>query len=169
MEIEMKTTTITVPLVGMHFHPPAKQVLECLAFGTAVKLAPQPDNPYDSNAIRVLVRSDAIPVGQRAALADALAGTGFDLESVLRDGVVEENVDGRLVDSDGRFVPEIFLGFIARTRSDGRNPVPIGNVQILRAIADAGAGTANWTVLATLKFDVDGKPWINVVVGEESK
>ena len=49
--------TFLTPIVGTHFHPPAKLLLTKLPVGTPLILSPTPDNPYDSNAIEILLAS----------------------------------------------------------------------------------------------------------------
>jgi hypothetical protein len=44
-----------VPVVGLHFHPPALQIILELAIGTKLTLIREPDNKYDKNAIKVLL------------------------------------------------------------------------------------------------------------------
>lgn len=44
-----------LPIVGARFRPPAEDVLNLLPAGTALLLRRQPENPYDENAIQVLL------------------------------------------------------------------------------------------------------------------
>src|SRR5215471_483509 len=44
-----------LPIVGMAFRPPAARVLALLPFGAELHLQREPHNPYDSNAIKVLL------------------------------------------------------------------------------------------------------------------
>lgn len=46
---------ITLPIVGARFRPPADEILRLLPSGIPLMLRPQPDNPYDANAIAVLL------------------------------------------------------------------------------------------------------------------
>jgi hypothetical protein len=48
-------TTITLPIVGARFRPPAEDILDALAIGTELILRRQPDNPHDANAIQVML------------------------------------------------------------------------------------------------------------------
>lgn len=75
--------TITSLLVGMHFRPPAKQVLECLPSGAELVLSPEPENPYDPDALRVLVWPSAIPAELHSMLDERLQGTGTDIAEFL--------------------------------------------------------------------------------------
>lgn len=64
---------LTSLLVGMHFRPPAKQILSGLPPGTQLTLVLQDDNPYDDQAIAVML--EALPGDFPDAV---LNGTGFD-------------------------------------------------------------------------------------------
>jgi len=129
-------TNFTVPLVGAHFHPPAKWVLPCLPAGIILRLEPDPGNPYDEFAIRVLCASESIPVGQHEMLAEALVGTAFELADVLAAG-------------------EIWLGFVAKKVPDGTK----NNLDVHELAKGPG-----WASLQTrLHFDLAGKPvvWVS--------
>lgn len=71
-------TKITSLIVGSHFKPPAKLLLENLPRGTPLSLEPDPENPYDPNAIRVLVGSKDIPESRYETLEGALGAVGVD-------------------------------------------------------------------------------------------
>lgn len=45
----------TYPIVGARFRPPAQAILDKLPAGTKLLLRRQPDNPYDRNAVQVLL------------------------------------------------------------------------------------------------------------------
>jgi hypothetical protein len=77
------TRVNSAPLVGAHFHPPAKLILSWLRAGTALKLRREPDNPFDSNAIGVWVHLMALPYDVQIDV-DALAGYGFSIEDLLQ-------------------------------------------------------------------------------------
>jgi len=70
------------PLVGAHFRPPAKALLASLPAGHPLELRPEPDNPYDPNAIAVWLDTKTLPSEAREELVETLEGTGFDLESM---------------------------------------------------------------------------------------
>lgn len=78
-------TTHTLPIVGAHFRPPAKQLLAAIAGGTDLALIPEPENPYDPNAVRVVLCGESITVDDET-LMDQLAGTGYDIDDI-RSGV----------------------------------------------------------------------------------
>ena len=128
--------TLNCPLVGMHFRPPAKQVLGHLPTGARLQLVPEPSNPYDAKAIKVLVVPAEIPLSQDASLEQSLEGTGDTVETV-------------------RSTSQIHLGYIAD--SDGKSKPPAGNREVA-ALADG-----NWLEIeAALIFGADGKPRVLV-------
>lgn len=50
----------TLPIVGARFRPPAQEVLDNLPAGAKLLLRRQPDNPYDGNAVQVMLNFDAV-------------------------------------------------------------------------------------------------------------
>lgn len=79
-------TKIRTLLVGSHFVPPAKLLLEHLPSGTELTLVPEPENPYDEHAIKVVVNAREVPESQRAELGAKLPGAGCDLEELDAQG-----------------------------------------------------------------------------------
>jgi len=73
----------SAPLVGAHFRPPAKAILQHLPAGAELRLEREPENPYDASAIKVIVRSALIPESQYAELEIAVQGHGLSLDEVL--------------------------------------------------------------------------------------
>lgn len=71
------------PIVGMFYRPPAKALLEILPQGTALTLRPEPTNPYDSNAVMVILRSADIPEKAHEVLRGTLPNYGHTIEDVL--------------------------------------------------------------------------------------
>ena len=77
-----------LPIVGMHFRPPAKALVATLRPGTPLVARREPDNEFDPNAIRVLVTSEVImaqpdPSGEfSAAIESALSEFGFSLRDI---------------------------------------------------------------------------------------
>lgn len=137
--------TLTVPLVGMHFRPPAKQVLQVLPQGAPLRIEAEPDNPYDAKALRVMVPTSVIPVEQHEELARLMVGTGQDLEEVLQQELV-------------------WLGFIAD--SEGKVCLKAGrpgNGHVIAAAQSAMPGGVDWPeVRAKLGFFPDGAPAVVV-------
>jgi hypothetical protein len=75
---------LTGKLVGMHFRPPAKALLAVLPSGAEVRLTPEPDNPYDADAVKVEVRPRAgIAVALHERLAGEAMGFGFSVEEIV--------------------------------------------------------------------------------------
>jgi len=72
-----------VPIVGAHYRPPAKAILAALPGGTPLLLRAEPTNPYDSNAIMVLLDPRHIPEECKEDLATRCEGYGTDLSDVL--------------------------------------------------------------------------------------
>jgi hypothetical protein len=139
---------ITAPLVGMHFRPPAKAVLAHLPSGASLILVPEPENPYDEKAIKVLVSPDQVPASQYDGLAADLVGMGLDLDEVLQ--------------TKSEVKEPIWLGFIAD--SDGKvckqRPVPTGNREVGALLTESGMDR----LVCTLAFEPDGKPVVQVGV-----
>ena len=77
------------PIVGSHFRPPAKGLLESLPAGTELWLQPEPDNPFDGNAIKVLLHTEALSAlagitpQQAARIGLATAPFGYQWEDLL--------------------------------------------------------------------------------------
>ena len=93
-------TYIIAPLVGAHFYPPATGILRALPQGTPFRLQPEPENPYDSKAIKVFVSVEDIAKQLTPAAIDiALAGTGLEWGDI--EGQFELCL-GHIADSDGR-------------------------------------------------------------------
>lgn len=72
----------TVPLVGAHFRPPAKAILQVLPTDSPLRLIPEPDNPHDANALAVHVATVDIPESAHEELNALAAPYGFDLAAI---------------------------------------------------------------------------------------
>jgi hypothetical protein len=82
---------IAVPLVGMHFHPPAKAVVNAMQVGMSVTLIMEDDNQYDSNAVRVVYDMGDWPVDRMDALTfslDAVYGGGVSASELCVQGLL---------------------------------------------------------------------------------
>lgn len=77
------TIAVSAPLVGAHFRPPAKALLQALPAGAPLWLVPEPTNEHDANAVKVMVRIEAIPQDQQALLEQLAAPYGFLLDDIL--------------------------------------------------------------------------------------
>ena len=73
----------TAPLVGAHFRPPAKAIIQSLPTGHPLELRPEPSNPYDPNAVAVWIDAKSIPDDALEELRFTLPGMGADVESLL--------------------------------------------------------------------------------------
>lgn len=74
----------TYPIVGMHYRPPAKAIIQCLPAGALLKAIPEPDNPYDPHAIKVTVAvAEELPKEQEDELANIAQPYGYTLEEIL--------------------------------------------------------------------------------------
>jgi hypothetical protein len=138
-------TNFLSPLVGAHFRPPAKQLLECLPSGAKLLLVAEPENPYDERAIKVLLPDlgKAIPESQKDALREALPATGNDLDELL---IQDE---------------PIHLGYLGADKNKvfAQNPSWAGNT----VIGDALANT-DWDYEAKLSFSPEGAPMVQITV-----
>lgn len=70
-------------IVGAHYRPPAKAILQCLPSGAALILRPEPTNQFDANAIMVICPTSSIPESQHEELELHAAGHGFSLDEIL--------------------------------------------------------------------------------------
>lgn len=93
-----------LPIVGTFFRPAGKAMLQELASGASLELVPEPDNPYDANAIKVMVRVSALPRADTEGLQAAVEGYGLDLAVLLSQ--------------------DFFLGYIAKTHTQHATPGP---------------------------------------------
>ncbi len=143
------TLLLTTLLVGSHFVPPAKTLLEHLPVGARLFLQAEPDNPYDENAILVLLSPGQIPASQHDELAVKLPGTGHSLDELL----------------DGPAIP---IGHVASSegkpllQANAQGAQYVGTKEFLPLLDDAG------TFEFTLGFDGSGKPLVHVQRADES-
>ena len=92
---------LTGPLVGMHFRPPAKDVVNLLPAGCPLILQRQPDNQYDINAVQVLLPGFSAD-GQHAHIFMQFKNDALDDEELL-----------------GRLQDPLFVGFVANSEKTG--------------------------------------------------
>jgi hypothetical protein len=86
------------PIVGAHYRPPAKAILQSLPGGCELELVPEPTNEFDCFAVKVVVLTKNIELDDNLeVLADPY---GFSLQEI---GEAEE----------------WHLGYIPRTESEG--------------------------------------------------
>lgn len=105
----------------MHFHPPAKAILACLPAGCQLKLEREPSNQFDSNAIKVLVATSAIPEISHPNLDAMATGYGFPLADILAQ-------------------EEWWLGFIGRDFAASLAPILDSGKQSITTLAFSPEG-----------------------------
>lgn len=87
---------MSYPIVGAHFRPPAKAILQILSIGAPLILRKEPENQFDPNAIAVWWPSVTLSPTVHNALDAAAQAYGFDLASIMVE-------------------PEWHLGYIPKT------------------------------------------------------
>lgn len=75
----------TIPLVGAHFRPPAKAILQVAPAGLPLELRPEPENPYDSTAVAVWMAGKSLPAVVGEELGLLAEGYGFSAESIFAE------------------------------------------------------------------------------------
>lgn len=147
-------------IVGAYFRPPAKALVACLPAGASVWLQPEPTNPYDEHAVKVLVNLNSYPEAIHEELELQSAGYGFDLAGLL-DGDPQTNEEMTQTD-----IPHVkgsgwwHIGYIpAQKAGKGGEPADPEAIQwnMDRIIAASPNG-----VPATIAFDAAGKPLVMV-------
>jgi hypothetical protein len=134
---------LIVPLVGLHFHPPAKHLLPGLPGGLALTLEPEPENPYDDHAILVRLDPTIVPVGLFPRLDFLIAGSGQTMAELCAAG--EPLVLGHVGATEGKICLRLELP---------------GNLEIEAMAASAGLGVVQLD--AKLAFTPDGDPRVVV-------
>lgn len=129
-------------LVGMFSHQGASAILANLANNTRLTLVPEPENPYDSGAIRVEVRPADIPESRHGELTMLLPGAGMTLEELLA-------------------CESWPIGHVAKT--GGR---PLERAGLTAGNTEVHAAMTLGSVKATLFFWSSGQPGVEVVSGE---
>lgn len=140
---------VIAPLVGDHFHPPASLVLKHLPTGSRLQLEPDPGNPYDEFAVKVLVDPGEIPESQFGALGNfefGLPSMGLTLEQLQSSGPIWL---GHLAASGGKPLAKALAA----------EPGLVGNREVLDLMKDPDHR-------AELAFAPDGKPRVVVSIPE---
>ena len=111
-----------MPIVGAAYRPPAPAILASLPAGTVLALRPEPANPYDPNAVMVVITTaclqDSADVEE---LAVRLGGFGMTPEDVF--------------DAPGEH--EHHLGYVAKTFAAHLAPMMGGQVWPAELMFDA--------------------------------
>ena len=130
-------TSQIIPLMGAHFRPPAKALIQALSSDHPLELRPEPTNPYDPNAVAVWLDASTIaPDILDEELAFTLPSQGQDVESLLEQKWWQ-------------------LGYLAKEKA------AIFQEPIARAISGAnaeGPDDQSTGFPARLGFTGDGKP-----------
>lgn len=126
--------TATAPLVGAHFRPPAKAILQHLPSGCPLAIVPEPDNQHDPNALAVFVASSSIPQDQHADLDAAAHFFGHSIEDILAQSAWQ-------------------LGYVKATEAVVLQP------QIMQVLAHSDDQNS---LPATLAFDMKGLPTVSL-------
>lgn len=135
------------PLVGMRFNPPAEIIVGNVPRGTVLVIQPEPENPWDSAALKVLLDLRSLSVQVLTEhLAPALAERGSDIHEIMHQ--------------EGEFFT---LGHVGAT---GRGPclkagLP-GNLEAKQAMDSMAAPKV------TLAFMPSGLPVVHIEEGGEA-
>jgi HIRAN domain len=73
---------VTCGIVGARYRPPAAGLLGILPSGAALEVRREPENPYDPNALQVLVHCNALATLSEEQLQAAVEGFGFSAAEV---------------------------------------------------------------------------------------
>lgn len=73
----------TCKIVGAHFRPPAKSILQFLPSDCPLTLVPESENEFDPNAIAVYVASTDIPEFAHKDLDEHAKPFGYDIDTIL--------------------------------------------------------------------------------------
>ena len=76
-------TKFILPIMGSHFRPPAKVVLQALPAQHPLQLRPEPTNPYDQNAVAVWIDANTVPDDALEELRHTLPANGSNIEDFL--------------------------------------------------------------------------------------
>lgn len=97
---------IALSIVGARFRPPAENVLRNLPSGADLILRRQPDNPYDQNAVQVML-PDWEELDDIKSLVENEHGPGFD-PSPLHLGFIPRTEAAKIgPDMDAKGIEEI--------------------------------------------------------------
>ena len=137
-------------LVGVHFHPPAKQLLDFIPGEAALLLEPEPENPYDPQAIKVLLPVKEIPEENFDAVKEILPSCGVDPEEFFEQ---ENIVMGHVGASSGKPLLKARANWPELAQS------LTGNAEFLEAMKDPGHS-------AKLGFAPTGDPLVILTISE---
>lgn len=140
---------ILSPIVGAHFRPPAKLLLTILPINSPLHLDPDPDNPYDPNAVKVLI----FPADPAIATSLSLLSSEERKQELLGMGVSLEDL---------LTLPSIQLGFLPSSSNQKTRTINgtlyAGNAEVLNAIAGSPLHSA------FLTFAPNGAALVKILV-----
>lgn len=140
--------SLTFPIVGAYFRPPAKLLLSILPTGTPLALDPEPSNPYDENAVAIYWHPPDGP----------LSTPFFSYYSHLWESLqaIREDLLGRgFCPEDIMSAESWHLGYLPASGKPTCRGGP-GNVEALAALAGSPSHSA------TLAFLPDGSPAVTL-------
>jgi len=132
-------TSSSYLIVGAHFRPPAKAILQVLPNDARLRLEPEPSNPYDANAIKVTLSPESLAEvyesfpEQHDTLRTLSLGFGVEI-----DDFVQDHIDSG---------DNIHLGYIPRGEAE----------KIVAQVPSEGLD-------ANLTFSDEGKPAVRVTL-----
>lgn len=136
-------------IVGVHFRPPAKQVLAHCTAGVPIQLAEDNENAYDVAAVRVNFDPANIPASEYETLESELLEAGVTLEQLMSGGPIQ-------------------LGFVSA--QDGKplskarlyEPELLGNQQVRELMGNGQDPDRPY--YCELGFGADGSPRLHIIV-----
>lgn len=118
----MKTLT---PIVGINFRPPAvRELFSALPIGQVLSLEPEPENPHDPEAVRVMLNLWSLPESMEDLVAEAAEHT--------------DNNTGEFMDD------WVHIGYVPRSGAK-TDTLKCGTREILALIASKPSWTARLT------------------------
>lgn len=78
-------TTLSFPLVGPKFRPPALALLSVLPAQHPLLLIPEPTSQFDPNAIQVILETSTLRREWDEELGSLLPGYGIELEAIFAE------------------------------------------------------------------------------------
>ncbi len=139
---DSRSSSLIGMLVGSHFRPPASSILKLLPASQSLVLQPEPDNPYDESAVKVVLPVTSLPDG---ASKWNLEGTGYEMIDLIELG------------------EDIHLGYIG-AESNKNLKARIANGEELCSNVEFMTHLEEWPAPAKLLFASDGQPLVSAPV-----
>lgn len=136
------SASVTLPIVGAHFRPPAKALIQSMPMAHPLELRPEPTNPYDSNAVAIWLDAHTLPEESLEELRHTLPGMGSDIDDLMSQRYWH-------------------IGYIPKTNAIHLQPRFDAAIEGHNVETDAsGDGFVRLGHPATLSFDGTGKPLV---------